>query len=66
MSRNELKVLNKTLKDYLFKNFIRVFKSLVVAFILFIKKSSERLRFCVNYRELNAIIIKNRYLIPLI
>ena len=66
MLRNELKVLNKTLKDYLFKNFIRAFKSLVVVPILFVKKSGEELRFYVNYRGLNVIIIKNKYSISLI
>ena len=29
-------------------------------------KKNEELRLCVNYRGLNAIIIKNRYLLPLI
>ncbi len=31
--------------------------------ILFAKKSKNDLRLCVNYKELNAITIKNRYLI---
>ena len=29
--------------------------------ILFIFKKNERLRLCVNYKRLNAIIIKNRH-----
>ena len=29
--------------------------------ILFVFKKNEKLRLCVNYRELNAIIIKNRH-----
>ena len=66
MFKNELKILNKTLKDYLFKNFIRAFKSSTTALILFIKKPEEELRFYVDYRDLNIIIIKNRYLILLI
>jgi hypothetical protein len=33
---------------------------------LFAKKSGGGLRFCVDYRGFNAIIRKNRYLIPLI
>ena len=34
--------------------------------VLFIEKPNERLRFCVNYRKLNVIIKRNRYLISLI
>ncbi|WVZ15196.1 hypothetical protein V8G54_012762 [Vigna mungo] len=34
--------------------------------IIFIKKSTVHLRFCVNYRALNAIIIKNHFPIPTI
>ena len=34
--------------------------------MLFVKKSSESLKFCVNYRKLNEIIEKNRYPIFLI
>ena len=29
--------------------------------ILFVFKKNEKLRLCVNYRDLNAIIIKNRH-----
>jgi hypothetical protein len=32
----------------------------------FVKKSNDKLRLCVNYRELNEITIKNRYLLFLI
>ena len=66
MFRNELKVLNKTFKDYLSKNFIRAFKFLTIIFILFVKKLEGELRFCVDYRGLNTITIKNRYPIFLI
>ena len=40
--------------------------SLTNASILFIFKKNKRLRLCVNYKELNAIIIKNRHLLSLI
>ena len=35
-------------------------------FVLFIEKSNEELRFCVDYKKLNVIIKRNRYFILLI
>ena len=66
MSREELIVLRKTLTKLLDKNFIRISNSPAGASVLFIKKPRGGLRFYVNYRALNAIIVKNRYLILLI
>jgi hypothetical protein len=35
--------------------------------VLFVyKKNTEDMRFCVDYRHLNSIIIKNHYALPLI
>ena len=34
--------------------------------ILFVPKKDRKLRLCVNCRQLNDIIVKNRYLLPLI
>ncbi len=35
--------------------------------VLFVyKKNTEDIRFCINYRHLNSIIIKNRYTLLLI
>ena len=60
----------ETLKTYIETNlangFIRPFKSLAGAPILFDKKPDGILRLCVDYRGLNNITIKNRYLLPLI
>ena len=39
---------------------------LINVFILFIFKKNEKLRLYMNYRELNFVIIKNRYLLLLI
>ena len=64
--RRELLVLQKTLIELLNKNFIRASNSLAAASILFAKKSSGELRFYVDYRELNALTLKDRYLILLI
>ena len=49
MSQDELKVLQKYLNDHLFKGFIQVSFSSATASVLFIHKSEEGLRFCVDY-----------------
>jgi hypothetical protein len=61
MSREELLVLRKTLTDLLDKVWIRASSLAAGAPVLFVKKPGERLRFCVDYRALNAIISQNRY-----
>ena len=66
MSRNELQVLQKYLNEMLSKGFIRASSSPVAAPVIFVKKPGGGLRFCVDYRALNAITIKNRYPLPLI
>jgi len=66
MSREELIVLRKTLTELLDKNFIRASSSLVSALVLFVRKPGGGLRFCVDYRGLNAITRKDRYPLPLI
>jgi hypothetical protein len=66
MTQDELKVLRKYLKDHLSKGFIRASSSLVASPVIFVKKPRGGLRFCVDYRALNAVTVKNRYPIPLI
>jgi hypothetical protein len=46
------------------KGFIRKSKSLAGYLILFVAKKDGTLRLCVDYRKLNAITKKNRYLLP--
>ncbi|KAI0997702.1 hypothetical protein K3495_g10488 [Podosphaera aphanis] len=65
MSREELLVLRKTLTDLTNKGWIRPSKSPAAASLLFAKKPSGGLRFCVDYRGLNAITITDRYPLPL-
>jgi hypothetical protein len=60
MSREELIVLRKTLTELLDKNFIRASSSPASAPVLFVKKPGGGLRFCVDYRGLNAITRKDR------
>jgi hypothetical protein len=66
ISKNELLVFRKFLEKNLSKGFIRASLSLVVSLVLFTKKPSRRFCFCVDYRALNTIIIKNYYFLPLI
>lgn len=66
MSQGELVVLRKTLTDLLDKSFIRVSHSSAAAPVLFVRKPGGGLRFCVDYRALNAISKKDRYPLPLI
>lgn len=66
MSVKELTMLWKFLQENLDKRFIRASTSPAASLVLFAKKLGGRLRFCVDYRGLNAITIKNRYPLPLI
>jgi hypothetical protein len=60
-SEKEFKMLRKYLDKHLQNEFIILSKSTCAALIFFIKKKTNDLRLCVDYRELNAIIVKNRY-----
>jgi len=66
MSQDELRVLKKYLENNLAKDFIQASSSPAASSILFVKKPSGGLRFCVNYRDLNVMTVKNRYPLPLI
>lgn len=66
MSHDELLVLRKELTNLLDQDFIRISKSPAAAPVLFAKKPGGGLRFCVDYRGLNAITRKDRYPLPLI
>jgi hypothetical protein len=66
LSEGELQLVKKYLKEHLDKSFIESSTASYVSSILFAKKSEDELRFCVDYRKLNAIIKKNRYSISLI
>ena len=66
MSREELLVLRKTLHDLLDQGFIQASSSAASAPVLFVRKPSGGIRFCVDYRALNAITERDRYPLPLI
>ncbi|KAI0992953.1 hypothetical protein K3495_g15230 [Podosphaera aphanis] len=64
ISREELMVLKKYIKENLEKGFIRPSSSPASSPVLFVKKPGGGLRFCVDYRALNDVTVKNRYPIP--
>lgn len=66
MSQDELRVLKKYLDDNLKKGFIRASSSPAASPVLFVKKPGGGLRFCVDYRALNSITVKDRYPLPLV
>ncbi len=66
MSRDEILELRRYLNENLSKDFIRVSRFQTIVSVLFVKKFEEELCFCVNYWDLNAITVKNRYSLSLI
>lgn len=66
MSQDELKYLKKYLEEHLDKGFIRASFSPAASPVLFARKPGGGLQFCVDYRQLNAMTIKNQYPLPLI
>lgn len=64
MGREELLVLRKTLYDLLDSGFIRASSSSAGAPVIFVKKPGGGLRFCVDYRGLNAVTQKDGYPLP--
>ena len=66
MSRDKLLVLQKYLKEHLFKSFIRVSSSSAASSVIFVKKPEGDLWLCVNYCGLNNLTVKNHYPLPLI
>jgi hypothetical protein len=64
MSPAELEELQKQLAAYLEKGWIRPSTSAFGAPVVFAKKADGTLRFCVDYRALNNITIKNAYPLP--
>jgi transposase InsO family protein len=65
-STEELEAAKRYIQDNLNKGFIVPSSSPFAAPILFSRKHDGGLRFCVDYRKLNAITKKNQYPLPLI
>jgi len=66
MNHDKILELRRYLNENLSKDFIRVSHFQMIISVLFIKKLEEELCFCVNYRNLNTITVKNRYSLFLI
>ncbi len=66
MFNHKLQKIKKYLINHLNKEFIFFSFASYILLILFIKKKDESLRFCVDYRKLNALIKRNRYSLSLI
>jgi len=66
MSCDEILELRHYLNKNLSKDFIQVNHFQTIISVLFIKKFEEELCFCMNYWDLNAITVKNRYSLLLI
>ncbi len=63
---SELKTLRLYLDDALIRGIIRHSISSTEASVLFVPKKNEKLRLCVDYRDLNKITRKNRHSLSLI
>ena len=61
MAPVELQELRVQLQELLDKGFIRPSASPWGALVLFAKKKEKTLRLCIDYRQLNKVMIKNRY-----
>ncbi|WVZ53555.1 hypothetical protein U9M48_004478 [Paspalum notatum var. saurae] len=64
MSGKKYDELKKQLDELLEKGFIRDSVSPWGALVLFVKKKDGTMRMCIDYRDLNAVTIKNKYPLP--
>ncbi|GJT70651.1 putative reverse transcriptase domain-containing protein [Tanacetum coccineum] len=64
LAPSELEELSGQLKELQDKGFIRPSLSPWGAPVMFIKKKDGSFRMCTDYRELNKLIVKNRYPLP--
>ena len=64
MAPLDLKELKLQLQELLEKGFIRPSVSPWGAPVLFVKKKDGTLRLCIDYRQLNKLTVKNKYLLP--
>ena len=61
MAPTELKELKTQLQELLDKGFIQPSGSPWGASVLFVKKKDGTLQMCIDYRQINKVIVKNKY-----
>ena len=66
LAQNELTKLRRYIDDILIKEWIKHFVSPAKTSIFFVFKKNERLCLCVDYKNLNVVIVKNRHSLSLI
>ncbi|TYK09834.1 Retrotransposon protein [Cucumis melo var. makuwa] len=66
MAPSELKELKMQLQELVDKGYIRPSVSPWGAPMVFVKKKDGTLRLCIDYRQLNKVIIRNKYHLPCI
>nr|GFC00339.1 putative reverse transcriptase domain-containing protein [Tanacetum cinerariifolium] len=64
LAPSEMKELSEQLQELSEKGFIKPSSSPWGALVLFVKKKDGSFRMCIDYRELNKLIVKNRYPLP--
>ncbi|GJX17949.1 putative reverse transcriptase domain-containing protein [Tanacetum coccineum] len=64
LAPSKMKELSEQLQELSDKGFIRPSSSHWGAPFLFVKKKDGSFRMCIDYRELNKLIVKNRYPLP--
>ncbi|GJU99037.1 putative reverse transcriptase domain-containing protein [Tanacetum coccineum] len=64
LAPSKMKELSDQLKELSDKGFIRPRSSPWGAPVLFVKKKDGSFRMCIDYRELNKLMVKNRYPLP--
>jgi len=66
MSDYKLQKMKNYLIEHLNKDFISSSSASYASLILFVEKKDDSLRFCIDYRKLNALIKRDRYFLSLI
>ena len=64
MAPTELKELKIQLQELLDKGYIRPGVSPYGAPVLFVKNKDNTLQMCIDYRQINKVIVKNKYSLP--
>ena len=64
MVANELEELKKQLWELQEKGYIRWSSYPWGSPVPFVRKKDGRLRMCIDYRQLNEVTIKNKYMLP--